>query len=104
MLLSEDSAIETEYRALIDGKLVNSSTGETMEVIDPANGNLVGIAPKCGPADIYTAVRAAVKAAPAWANISVSDRAAILRKLSRTIMSRHEELARLAKPAPFYRL
>ena len=36
-----------EYRVLINGELCEASTKETMEVINPANGKVVGLAPKC---------------------------------------------------------
>lgn len=85
----------TKYNVLIDGKLVTASSSETMDVINPANGQIVGTVPKCGPTEIDKAVAAAKKAAPAWAAKSMAERAEVLRKLAKAIMSRHEEMAKL---------
>jgi len=35
--------MEKKYRILINGKLLDSPTGKTMEVINPANGKVVGL-------------------------------------------------------------
>ena len=64
--------MSSEYRVLIDGELCEASTKETMEVINPANGKVVGLAPKCSSLEIDRAAEAAYRAAPAWAE-KVSD-------------------------------
>ncbi|HBA55494.1 MAG TPA: aldehyde dehydrogenase, partial [Syntrophorhabdus aromaticivorans] len=51
-----------EYSMLIGGKKVKATTGEVSEVINPANGQVVGMVPKCGEADVDAAVRAALEA------------------------------------------
>ncbi|MFA5308673.1 MAG: aldehyde dehydrogenase family protein [Dehalococcoidales bacterium] len=84
-----------EYRALIDGKLIPSPPGETMEVINPANGKIAGLAPKCTPAEINKAVAAARKAAPAWAALTVAERGKVLHALGQAIAARGDELAKL---------
>jgi len=56
-----------EYRVLIHGEWVDASSKETFDVINPANGQVVGIVPKCGPPDVDKAVQAASQAAPGWA-------------------------------------
>jgi acyl-CoA reductase-like NAD-dependent aldehyde dehydrogenase len=83
------------YKILIDGKLFDTPTGETMEVINPANGKLVGLAPKCTPKEIDKAVAAARKAAPAWAAKTIGERGKILRQLGSAIAARKDELAKL---------
>lgn len=87
--------MEKEYQALIGGELVQSSTRETMEVINPANGWVLGVVPKCSPADIDKAVAAARKAAPTWASKTIAERGRVLRELGKAITARKEELARL---------
>jgi len=84
-----------EYSMLIGGKKVKATTGEVSEVINPANGQVVGMVPKCGEADVDAAVRAALEAAPAWAARTMTERSKVLLKLSRLIMAHHEELAQL---------
>jgi acyl-CoA reductase-like NAD-dependent aldehyde dehydrogenase len=95
MPLMEAESMKKDYRALIDGKLVPSPTGETMEVINPANGKVVGLAPRCTPAEIDRAVAAARKAAPFWAAKTLGERGRVLRELGKAIAARKEELARL---------
>ena len=88
-------AMPEEYSMLIGGKKVKATTGEVSEVINPANGQVVGMVPKCGEADVDAAVRAALEAAPAWAARTMTERSKVLLKLSRLIMAHHEELAQL---------
>ncbi len=87
--------MKKEYRVLIDGELLPSPTGETMEVVNPANGTVVGLAPKCTPAEIDRAVKAARRAAPSWGCMSTSDRGKVLRRIGQAIADRRDELARL---------
>jgi acyl-CoA reductase-like NAD-dependent aldehyde dehydrogenase len=87
--------MQKQYKALINGKLVLPPSGETMEVINPANGKLVGLAPKCTPKEMDKAIGAARKAAPAWAALTIGERGEILRKLGDAIAARKDELAKL---------
>ncbi len=48
-----------DYKVLIGGQWVSSASGETFEVTNPANGEVVGTVPKCGVADVDAAVQAA---------------------------------------------
>ncbi|HSW39944.1 MAG TPA: aldehyde dehydrogenase family protein [Acidobacteriota bacterium] len=85
----------SEYRVLINGELCEASTKETMEVINPANGTLVGRVPKCGPLEINRAAEAAWKAAPAWAEKSPTEKAAIFFRMAELLRAHREEWARL---------
>lgn len=84
-----------EYKVLIGGEWVGAATGQTMEVVNPANGEVVGKVPKCGIEEVERAVQAAKEAYPEWASKTVADRSKILLKLSGIIMAHHEELAGL---------
>ncbi|OPY73657.1 MAG: NAD/NADP-dependent betaine aldehyde dehydrogenase [Syntrophorhabdus sp. PtaU1.Bin058] len=84
-----------EFKVLIGGEWVDSATGRTMQVINPANGDVVGKVPKCSSADLDRAVEAAKKAAPGWASKTMAERSKVLLKLSQVIMAHHEELAKL---------
>ena len=84
-----------EYKAFIGGEWVKAESGETMEVVNPATGQVIGRVAKCGPVDVDKAVKAAVEAAPAWAVKTVGERSKVLLKLSQLIMTHHEELAKL---------
>jgi len=80
---------------LIDGELCEASTKETMEVINPANGTVVGYAPKCGPEEVNRAAEAAYRAAPEWAEKSPNEKAAIFFKMAELLRKKRDEWARL---------
>ncbi|HEX2967371.1 MAG TPA: aldehyde dehydrogenase family protein [Syntrophorhabdaceae bacterium] len=84
-----------EVGAFVGGKYVKAASGETTEVLNPATGQVIARAAKCGPKDLDRAVEAAVQAGPGWAARTVGERSKVLLKLSQLIMTRHEELAAL---------
>src|SRR5512136_1471911 len=87
--------MSSEYRVLINGELCEAATKETMEVINPANGKVVGLAPKCSSLEINRAAEAAYKAAPAWAEKSPTDKAALFFKMAELLRARRDEWAKL---------
>lgn len=84
-----------QYKVLIGGEWVNSASGETIDVVNPATGELIATAPKCGLDEVNQAVEAAAAAAPAWAAMPMSERSKILLKASGLIMQNLEELAKI---------
>ena len=82
-----------KFKVLINGEWKDSSTGKMLDIINPANGELVGQAPKCSVVEVDEAVQAAAAAAPGWAARPMSDRSKILLAASRKIMEHQEELA-----------
>ena len=82
-----------EYRILINGEWVEATSREKFEVINPANGQVVGVVPKCNSKDVDKAVDAAHRAAPAWAAKTMAERSKVLLKISQLIMMHQEELA-----------
>ncbi|MBN1188465.1 MAG: aldehyde dehydrogenase [Dehalococcoidales bacterium] len=87
--------MENDFGILINGKIMKAESGDTMEVINPANGKVAAVVPKCSPADVSRAVASAAQAAPGWADLATSERCKYLVKLAKAILSRHEEMARL---------
>jgi acyl-CoA reductase-like NAD-dependent aldehyde dehydrogenase len=87
--------MNSEYRMLINGELCEASTKETMAVINPANGTVVGYAPKGSSEDVNRAAEAAYKAAPAWAETSPNRRAELFFKMAELLRKRREEWAKL---------
>ena len=80
---------------LIAGSWAGADSGKTIEVHDPATGELVGTVPNCGRAETRRAIEAAAAAQPAWAARTAAERAAILHKLAQLIRDNVEELAML---------
>jgi succinate-semialdehyde dehydrogenase/glutarate-semialdehyde dehydrogenase len=79
----------------IDGKWVQADSGATLEVKNPATGELVGEVPAMGPAETRRAIEAAHRAFPAWRALLASERSAILRKLFDLMLQNTEDLARI---------
>lgn len=86
----------SEFRMLIGGKWVTSSSGETFEDRNPANtSDLIGTFQKGNAEDVKAAVDAAEKACDSWSSTPAPKRAEILFRVSQTLRNRKEELARL---------
>ncbi len=84
-----------KYKVLIGGEWVLSASGETSEILNPANGQVIATVPKCGPEEVNAAVSAAAAAFPEWAANPVVGRSKLLLKLSQLIMANQEDIARL---------
>jgi len=80
-------------RLWIDGRFVESSTGATLSVIDPATEEVVDVVPKGGPADADKAVAAAKAAFPAWKKTTAWARADLLVEIARRFRQHQEGLA-----------
>ncbi len=87
--------MDANYRMLINGKLVQASTGATMEIINPANGKAFAVAPKGSPVEIEQAVEAAWQAQPAWGGLYAGDRAKVFFRLAELLRAHKDELAKL---------
>ena len=93
----------TEYRLLIDGRLVPGDM--TMEVVNPAHEQVLALAPRASKAQLDAAVAAAKAAFPGWAARPIEDRRALILTLADRIEAEAEALARLltqeqGKPLP----
>ena len=86
-----------EYKMFIDGQWVDSESGETMDIINPATQEVVARVPLAGPADVEKAVNAAHRSfdSGVWSKMSKSRRAAILGEISKLILANALKLAYL---------
>ena len=82
-------------RMLIGGQLVESSGGNWIECINPANEECIGKVPRGTPADVERAVAAAENAQIAWVELSVAQRAEYLFRLADALTARADELLML---------
>ena len=82
-------------RALIGGELTHSADGETIEAVNPANGNALAEFPRCKRPDVDDAVRAAGSAQPRWRAIGPVERAAVVNRIADAVLTHAEELAGL---------
>jgi len=89
------SATKTEYKCFIGGGWVDAASGETMEVINPATGQVIAEVPRCGAEDVDRAVAAAKKALETWLDVTPKERSELLHKLADVLDENAEELAQL---------
>ena len=89
------SVAVTQHKMFIGGEFVDSSSGETMEVLNPATGEVIAEVPRGTAEDVDRAVAAAEKAWETWRDKTPKDRMELLLKLADVIDENAEELARL---------
>ena len=85
----------TQHKMFIGGEFVDSSSGETMEVLNPATGEVIAEVPAGTAEDVDRAVAAAETAWGEWRHKTPKDRMELLLKLADVIDDNAEELARL---------
>ena len=84
-----------KYQNFINGKWVDSKSGQTFENRNPANWDeVLGTFPKSGKEEVDEAVRAARKAFDGWRLTPAPKRGDILRRVGDLMVARKEELAR----------
>ncbi|SUA53240.1 Succinate-semialdehyde dehydrogenase [NADP(+)] GabD [Oligella urethralis] len=84
-----------KQQAYIDGQWVDADSGETLEVTNPATGEVLGTVPKMGQAETRRAIEAAERAQKQWRAKSAKERALVLRKWFDLVMQHQEDLARI---------
>src|SRR5881392_665363 len=89
------SVTVSSYKNLVGGEWVDSSGGETMEVLNPATGETIAEVPRGTADDVGRAVEAAKKALPEWLETTPAERAEALLKLADLLDEHAEELAEI---------
>ena len=79
----------------IDGKAHSSASGRTAPVYDPALGTETRRVALADAADIAAAIRSASAAFPAWRDLSIAKRQAIVFRFRELLHARREELAEI---------
>jgi succinate-semialdehyde dehydrogenase/glutarate-semialdehyde dehydrogenase len=80
-------------QCLLDGQWIDAGSGETLDIHNPANGELLGTVPKLGSEETATAITAADQAWKEWRELTGHDRARILRQWYDLIVSNKDDLA-----------
>lgn len=83
----------TQYKNLINGEMV--TTGEWLDVVNPANEEVIAQVPSCGASELDSAVAAARAAFKTWKNTSHEERQAVCMAISGAIKENADELFRL---------
>ncbi|MFY7836685.1 MAG: aldehyde dehydrogenase family protein [Novosphingobium sp.] len=81
------------YPNLINGELVTTAT--SLDVVNPANEQVIGSVPACGAAELDRAVAAARAAFKTWSKTPVDDRRAVIRNMAAAVEANFDELYRL---------
>ena len=80
---------------LIDGQWLAAKDGATIEVSNPATGELLVAVPKMGDAETQSAIEAAERAFAQWKIKTAEQRANILHKWFELLMANQEDLAQI---------
>lgn len=80
---------------LIGGEWGPSSSGETIDVVNPANRKVIAAIPRSDAADVDIAVHAAEKAFPAWRDLSATNRAGLIFRWADLVEQKAKELDQL---------
>ncbi len=82
-------------QAYIDGRWVDSDSGGTYTVSNPADQSALAEVAQCGAAETRRAIEAADRAMVSWRAKTALERAAILRRWFDLLMANQEDLARI---------
>jgi len=77
----------------IDGIWTGADSNETIDVVNPATGAMIGTIPKMGAAETRRAIEAASRALPEWRAKTAGERSIILRRWSELLLEHKEDLA-----------
>jgi 1-pyrroline dehydrogenase len=89
------SVAVSQHNNFVGGEWVDSTGGETMEVLNPSTGEVIAEVARSTAEDANHAVEAARNALPEWLETTPGERAELLFKLADLIEDNAEELAAL---------
>ncbi len=93
MKLNDPKLLHTE--TYIDGHWVGADSGESFDVVNPADGAVVGSVPDLGVAETRRAIDAANRALPEWRALTAKQRASALKKWHALLMENVEDIAQI---------
>lgn len=94
MLTLKNSSLFRQ-QCYINGIWSDADGGETIQVINPATQEVLGLVPKMGSAEARQAIEGADAAWKAWRNKSAKERSTILRRWFELIIENADDLARI---------
>jgi aminobutyraldehyde dehydrogenase len=89
------SVTTSAYKNFVGGEWVDAAEGETMEVVNPATGEVIAEVPRGTQADVERVVEAAKRALPDWLEKTPKDRMELLLKLADIMEEHADELTEL---------
>jgi malonate-semialdehyde dehydrogenase (acetylating) / methylmalonate-semialdehyde dehydrogenase len=92
LTVKEETIVLNNY---INGKWVETNTGQYLDVPNPATGKTIAMVPVSSFSDVDQAVEVAKEAFKSWSKVPVPKRARILFKYHQLLVEHHEELAEM---------
>jgi 1-pyrroline dehydrogenase len=89
------STTVSTHKNFVGGEWVDAVEGGTMDVLNPATGEMFASVPACTAEDVDRAVEAARKALPGWLDSTPAERAELLLELAGVLDANAEELAQI---------
>jgi 1-pyrroline dehydrogenase len=83
------------YQQFIGGEFVDSASGRTLDVENPANGQVIAKVPASDKEDVDRAVNAAATAFETWRQTTPQDRSLIMLKIADALDASADEIGRL---------
>ena len=83
-----------KFGQFIHGKWMKASSGETYEVINPANEEIIGHASKASPEDVEKALKSAQQGLEVWKKTTPWQRSYILRRIADRMREKQDVLAK----------
>ncbi len=83
------------FRNFVNGSFVDAQSGETTNIVNPANGQVYATAALSREADVDHAMRAAEQGAELWRDATPAERSLALYRMADAVESRAEELIAL---------
>ena len=83
-----------KFGQFIHGKWMKASSGETYEVINPANEEIIGHASKASPEDVEKALKSAQQGLEVWKKTTPWQRSYILRRIADKMREKQDVLAK----------
>ncbi|MDD2033036.1 MULTISPECIES: aldehyde dehydrogenase family protein [Pseudomonas] len=95
-LLPQVEAFLARHHALfIDGRYVQSQSAQTLDVVNPATGQVIAQVSEASPGDIDAAVESARRGFKQWSAVAPAVRGHVLLKLADLLERHREELAQI---------
>jgi len=82
-----------ELKNFINGSHVAAKSGETLDIVNPANGEVYATSPVSNESDVDAAYKAADKAFETWSQTTPSERQLALFRIADALETRAEEMA-----------
>lgn len=93
MKLNDNTLLRS--RCYVNGEWIDADGRQTIQVTNPATGDVLGSVPNMGAAETRRAIEAANAALPAWRAKTAKERSSLLRKWFELVLANQEELARI---------